>query len=88
MTYTHNEEVGVLCLFGMSNEQAKPVLLCACNDNCVRLYDLPSFNERGKIFTKEEVRRMGLGPDGLFFTGDRKGEVRVWKWLASEPTSG
>ena len=33
---------GVLALCGMNDEQAKPVLLSACNDNSVRLYDLPS----------------------------------------------
>ena len=33
---------GVLALSGMNDDQAKPVLLCSCNDNSVRLYDLPS----------------------------------------------
>ncbi|KAH9321721.1 hypothetical protein KI387_016360, partial [Taxus chinensis] len=42
VTYTHNEEHGVLALCGMHDEQAKPVLICSCNDNSVRLYDLPS----------------------------------------------
>ncbi|OMO71792.1 hypothetical protein COLO4_28032 [Corchorus olitorius] len=36
--------------------ESKPVLLCACNDNSVRLYDLPSFSERGKIFAKQDIR--------------------------------
>lgn len=33
---------GILSLCGMHDAQAKPVLLCSCNDNCVRIYDLPS----------------------------------------------
>lgn len=41
-----------------------------------------SFSERGKIFSKQEVRSIQIGPGGLFFTGDGTGEVRVWKWLA------
>ncbi|XP_008795362.2 LOW QUALITY PROTEIN: zinc finger CCCH domain-containing protein 17-like [Phoenix dactylifera] len=87
-TYTHNEEHGVLALCGMHDAQAKPVLLCSCNDNSVRLYDLPSFSERGKIFSKEEVRAIQIGPGGLFFTGDGTGELKVWKWLTKEmPTS-
>lgn len=86
VTYTHSEEHGVLTLCGMHDAEAKPVLLCSCNDNTIRVYDLPSFSERGKLYSKEEVRSMQIGPAGLFFTGDGTGEVRVWKWLA-EPTA-
>ncbi|KAI8564724.1 hypothetical protein RHMOL_Rhmol03G0204000 [Rhododendron molle] len=86
VTYTHTEEHGLLTLCGMHDSEAKPVLLCSCNDNSVRAYDLPSFSERGKIFAKQEVRSIQVGPGGLFFTGDGTGKVRVWKWLA-EPTA-
>ncbi|KAL6004618.1 hypothetical protein ACLOJK_005173 [Asimina triloba] len=79
VTYTHNAEHGVLGLCGMHDAQAKPVLMCACDDNAVRVYDLPSFKERGKVLSKDEIRSIQLGPDGLFFTGDR-GALRVWKW--------
>ncbi|KAL6004647.1 hypothetical protein ACLOJK_005202 [Asimina triloba] len=72
--------VGVLGLCGMHDAQAKPVLMCACDDNAVRVYDLPSFKERGKVLSKDEIRSIQLGPDGLFFTGDRGGALRVWKW--------
>ncbi|PON57837.1 Guanine nucleotide-binding protein, beta subunit [Trema orientale] len=88
VTYTHNEEHGVLALCGMHDSEGKPVLLCSCNDNTVRLYDLPSFSERGKIFSKQEVRSIQVGPGGLFFTGDGTGQVRVWKWnTLAEPAS-
>ncbi|KAJ9705259.1 hypothetical protein PVL29_003358 [Vitis rotundifolia] len=86
VTYTHNEEHGVLSLFGMNNSEGKLILLCSCNDNSVRLYELPSFTERAKIFAKEEVRAIQIGPGGLFFIGDGTGQVDVWKWQA-EPTS-
>lgn len=33
---------GILTLCGMHDSQGKPILLCACNDNTVHLYDLPS----------------------------------------------
>ncbi|KAF5181864.1 Zinc finger ccch domain-containing protein [Thalictrum thalictroides] len=85
VTYTHKEEHGVLALCGMHDAEAKPVLLCACNNNIVHLYDLPSFNERGKIFSKEEIRAIEIGPGGLFFTGDGKGDLRVWKWSETAP---
>ncbi|KAI6696264.1 hypothetical protein NL676_016383 [Syzygium grande] len=83
VTYTHNEEHGVLHLCGMHDSEAKPVLMCSCNDNCVRIYDLPSFAERGKIYAKNEIRAIEVGPGGLFFTGDGTGQVRVWKWRDS-----
>ncbi|XP_010555647.1 PREDICTED: zinc finger CCCH domain-containing protein 48 [Tarenaya hassleriana] len=86
VTYTHNEEHGVLALCGMHDAEAKPVLLCSCNDNSLRLYDLPSFAERGKIFAKEEIRSIEIGPGGLFFTGDGSGQVKVWKWK-TDPTA-
>jgi len=79
VTYTHNEQHGVLALCGMNDDQAKPLLLCSCNDNSVRLYDLPSFRERGRVFSRNEVRAFQIGPGGLFFTGDGKGELKVWK---------
>ncbi|CAN6569372.1 unnamed protein product [Malus baccata var. baccata] len=84
-TYTHTEENGLITLCGMHDSEAKPVLLCACNDNTVRVYDLPSFSERGKIFSKQEIRSIQVGPGGLFFTGDGTGQVKVWKW--TEPAA-
>ncbi|KAK1324506.1 Zinc finger CCCH domain-containing protein 17 [Acorus calamus] len=83
VTYTHKEEHGLLSLSGMNDAQAKPVLLCSCNDNTIRLYDLPSFADRGKLISKEEVRALQLGPGGLFFSGDGTGELRVWRWSAN-----
>lgn len=63
----------------MNDDQAKPIFLCSCNDNNVRLYDLPSFRERGRIFSRSQVRTFKIGPARLFFTGDGEGELKVWK---------
>lgn len=38
------------------------------------------FTERGKIFAKQEIRAIQIGPGGIFFTGDGSGQVKVWKW--------
>ncbi|OMO85979.1 hypothetical protein CCACVL1_09884 [Corchorus capsularis] len=83
VTYTHNEEHGLLILRGMHDMESKPILLCVCNDNSVRLYDLPSFSEKGKIFAKQEIRAIEVGPSGLFFTGDGTG-FKVWKWAEAK----
>ncbi|KAJ6748038.1 WD REPEAT-CONTAINING [Salix purpurea] len=82
VTYTHNEEHGLLTLCGMHDLDGKPVLLCSSNDNSVHLYDLPSFSEKGKMFAKQEIRAIQTGPGGLFFTGDGTGQVRVWNSVA------
>lgn len=87
VTYTHTEEHGIITLCGMHDAQGKPILLCSCNDNTVRLYDLPSFAERGKIFNKQEVRAIQTGPGSIFFTGDGTGQVRVWNWIPEPATS-
>ncbi|OMO71833.1 Zinc finger, CCCH-type [Corchorus olitorius] len=85
VTHTHSEEHGLLILRGMHDMESKPVLLCACNDNSVRLYDLPSFSERGKIFAKQDIRAIEVGPhgSGLFFTGDGTG-FKLCKWTEAE----
>ncbi|XVF14546.1 hypothetical protein REPUB_Repub09cG0070800 [Reevesia pubescens] len=79
--YTHKEEKGVLALCGMNDAETKPVLFCSCNDNTVHLYELPSFTERGRLFSKQEVRVIQRGPFPLFFTGDASGSLTVWNWL-------
>ncbi|KAL4288834.1 hypothetical protein HN51_057068 [Arachis hypogaea] len=85
VTYTHKEEHGVVALCGVHDSQGKPILLCSCTDNTLRLYELPSFLDRGKIFTKQEIRTIKMGPGGIFFTGDGSGQVRVWNWII-DPT--
>nr|GFA46668.1 zinc finger CCCH domain-containing protein 48 [Tanacetum cinerariifolium] len=57
----------------------KPILLCSCKDSGVHIYDLPSFVERGRIFSRQDIQAIQVGPEGLFFTGDAAGVVTVWK---------
>ncbi|RZC60345.1 hypothetical protein C5167_022107 [Papaver somniferum] len=85
--YNREEEHGLLVLSGMPDAQGKPVLICSCNDNTARLYDLPLFTERGKIYAKEEIRAIQTAPGGLFFTGDGNGDLKVWKWTEQSPVA-
>ncbi|KAL6004691.1 hypothetical protein ACLOJK_005246 [Asimina triloba] len=64
VTYTHNAEHGVLGLCGMNDAQAKPVLMCACDDNAVRVYDLPSKEE--KYYPKTKYGAFSLVQTGYF----------------------
>ncbi|WCJ20377.1 Zinc finger CCCH domain-containing protein 17 [Euphorbia peplus] len=84
VVYSHDVKHGAIALCGIDDDQEKkPVLLCSCNDGCVRQFDLPSFQERGQIYSKDEVRSIVRGPDGLFFSGDGFGMLSVWKLTES-----
>ncbi|GAV64322.1 WD40 domain-containing protein, partial [Cephalotus follicularis] len=85
--YTHNEEHGVNALCTTCDAEAKQVLLCSCKDDSVRLYELPSFKQRGRLFSNREIGVIQFGPGGLFFTGDGLGVLSVWNWLP-KPDSG
>ncbi|KAG6487391.1 hypothetical protein ZIOFF_055977 [Zingiber officinale] len=69
---------GVISLCGISDANAKSVLICARSDRSICLYDLPSFTQRGQIHFSEALKVVKSDPSGLFFTGDATGELRVW----------
>ncbi|KAL0458460.1 UNVERIFIED_CONTAM: Zinc finger CCCH domain-containing protein 48 [Sesamum latifolium] len=60
------EDCGFIALCGIHDAEDKPILLCSCNDNTVRLYDLPSFTERGRIYSKREVEVIEIGGTDYF----------------------
>ncbi|XP_047332833.1 zinc finger CCCH domain-containing protein 48-like [Impatiens glandulifera] len=85
--HTQEEGHGVIALGGIHDEEDKAILLVSCDDSCVRLYDLPSFEERGRLFAKKEVCAIEvLGSEGIFVTGDATGQLAVWK-LDGKPSS-
>ncbi|CAI9090351.1 OLC1v1025108C1 [Oldenlandia corymbosa var. corymbosa] len=67
------QESGILALCGINNGTNRPVLLCSCKDNIVRVYDLPTFAGRGRTFSNGEVQTLEIGCGGLFFSGDSTG---------------
>ncbi|XP_076908668.1 zinc finger CCCH domain-containing protein 48-like [Bidens hawaiensis] len=77
--YKHDVDNGVLAFYGTHDAEEKPILLCSCKDNGVCIYDLPSFAERGRIYSRHDVKAIQDGPEGLFFTGDAARLVSVWK---------
>ncbi|KAL0008767.1 hypothetical protein SO802_010269 [Lithocarpus litseifolius] len=76
--YTHSEEQSILALSGMTDPDVKPILYCSCSDKSVHLYELST----GRLFAKQEVQTLQIGPGGLFFTGDQTGLLTVYTWLA------
>eukprot|EP00897_Mesotaenium_endlicherianum_P008216 jgi/Mesen1/7422/ME000388S06640 len=71
---------GALALAGSVDAGNKPVLLVAYNDSTVRLFDLPTFTDRGLLFTREDTRTIHFSSQ-LLFTGDNSGDVKVWRWI-------
>ncbi|OEL24116.1 Zinc finger CCCH domain-containing protein 17 [Dichanthelium oligosanthes] len=82
---THAEEHGLRTLFGMHRVGKTPVLFCSLhNSNCIRLLNLPWFEEVGTLFSKKEVRTIELADGGPLFTGDCSGELKVWRWAPQD----
>ena len=46
----------------------------------LRLFEMPTFQERGALATSASVRALAGGPGGLLMAGDEDGMVRVWRW--------
>ncbi|KAK9096500.1 hypothetical protein Sjap_021997 [Stephania japonica] len=80
--YTHYVDHGLRLLHGVHDGDGRAVLMCSCNDKIMRLYDLPSFEERGRIFSVEEIKAVDILDRSMFFTGDGAGKIR-WRKLAS-----
>ncbi|KAK4769721.1 hypothetical protein SAY87_030253 [Trapa incisa] len=80
VVYSRNEENGVLALNGVYDMERNPILLASCNDDTVHMYELPTFVEKGKIFSNSEVRVVQVAEScPIFFTGDGSGILKVWK---------
>ncbi|KAK9144991.1 hypothetical protein Sjap_004894 [Stephania japonica] len=84
--YTHYVDHGLRLLHGVHDGDGRAVLMCSCNDKTMRLYDLPSFEERGRIFSMEEIQAVDIMDRSMFFTGDGAGKIRVWKWSSEQKT--
>ncbi|KAK9096490.1 hypothetical protein Sjap_021987 [Stephania japonica] len=44
------------------------------------------FEERGRIFSVEEIQAVDILDRSMFFTGDGAGKIRVWKWSSEQKT--
>ncbi|KAF7815898.1 Zinc finger CCCH domain-containing protein 48 [Senna tora] len=84
VVYTHNEQHGIVALNGMVDLEGKPILFSSRKDNSVGIYELPSFSERGRLFSKHEIHTIQVAPGGLFFTGDNAGLLKVWNLAKPE----
>lgn len=73
---------GILKMAGAVDSAQNPVLLTShVGDSLVRLWELPTFADRGEL-RAADARALAAGLAGLIFTGDRGGTLKVWRWKA------
>jgi WD40 repeat protein len=81
---------GVLSLCGVADPAGKAVVMVSYNgESAIRLWELPSFAERGALSDVSNVRSMAGFPAGrLMISGDERGRVKVWRWKDGVISSG
>jgi hypothetical protein len=84
---------GVLALAGAADLDAKAVAFAShADDQCVRLWELPSFAERGCLGGVLDARAVAATPGGpgggVVAVGDKKGIVKLWRWTRAGGAGG
>ncbi len=82
--YHTNNNNGVLAMQGVADLDGKAVLMVSYNtEQCIKLYELPTFADRGTLTHVNNPRAMASFPQAqLLFAGDETGKVKCWKWKA------
>ena len=74
---------GILKMAGAVDNGQTPVLLTSHNgESAVRLWELPSFADRGQL-RASDPRALAAGFAGLMFSGDTQGNLKAWRWKAA-----
>lgn len=73
---------GVLSMCGVADPTGKTVLMVSYNtENSIRLFELPTFVDRGSLRHIANARAMtGFPPGNLMIGGDE--QVKYWRWKA------
>lgn len=80
---------GVLAMCGVADPAGKAVVMVAFNgERAIKLFELPTFAERGLLSDVHNVRSMAGFPAGrLMMSGDEHGRVKVWRWKEAAGSS-
>lgn len=79
---------GILKLAGALDTSQQPVLLTSHNgENAIRLWDLPTFGDRG-LLRSADTRALAAGFGHMLFSGDRQGNLKHWRWKAASMPVG
>ena len=74
---------GILKVAGAVDMAQSPILLTSHNgESAVRLWELPSFADRGQL-RASDPRALAAGFAGMMFSGDKHGNLKAWRWKAA-----
>ena len=72
---------GVLALCGTVDARGGALVAASHVDaGQVRLWELPSFAEKGSLVGVADARALATSPGGVVAVGDKRGNVKVWRW--------
>ena len=72
---------GILALGGTVDAKGGALVAAShADDGQVRLWELPSFAEKGSLGGVADARALAASPGGVVAVGDKRGNVKVWRW--------
>ena len=72
---------GILALGGTVDAKGGALVAAShADDGQVRLWELPSFAEKGALGGVVDARALAASPGGVVAVGDKRGNVKVWRW--------
>ena len=75
------ERNGILKMVATTDPNNATVLMAShLSEGQVRLWELPSFAERGHLNAIKDARAMAALPGRMIAVGDQHGTVKVWQW--------
>jgi len=80
---------GILALGGTVDARGGALVAAShADDGRVRLWELPSFAEKGSLGGVADARALALSPGGLVIAGDKRGVAKVWRWKTGGGAGG
>lgn len=81
--YRQPDVHGILSMCGVADVEGKAVLMVSYNtERAIKLFELPTFTERGELGGVTNSRAMaGFAPGRLMMSGDEHGRVKIWRWV-------
>lgn len=72
---------GILALGGTVDARGGALVAAShADDGQVRLWELPSFAEKGSLGGVSDARALAASPGGVVAVGDKRGNIKVWRW--------
>jgi len=84
VTNQHNQPSGITAMLVTSDGAEASVLVTACNDKALKMWQMPTFDKRGILASRaghaDVVRCLAKGPGNSFFSGGMDHSIIVWEF--------